>query len=320
MRARMPLDPALRAYLDQTTPPAPAAAPITDLQRAATGRALMLDALRDREAIPGLPNAVSSQDLRLREGLRARLYRPPLASGPMPLLVYLHGGGWVVGSVETHDPFCRLLCQAARLCILSVDYRLAPEHPYPAAVEDALAAIEQAHAQADHWEVDAGRMAVGGDSAGANLAAVAANTLNARGTGGLCAQLLLYPVTDHPSQAHASYESNGSGYGLDAKLLRWFWSVYAPEAFVGDPGVAPLRCPSLGGLPPTYVATAEYDPLRDEGMAYVQHLRAAGVDVTHAHAPDMHHNFAVHPGTVARFPQSVQALEHIAAWLRERMG
>ncbi len=320
MRMHLPLDSALRAYLDQSAPPAPSSAPITDVQRAAAGRALMLKALRDREAIPGLPNDVSSQDLNLREGLGARLYRPSLASGPIPLLVYLHGGGWVVGSVETHDPFCRLLCQAARLSILSVDYRLAPEHPYPAAVEDALAAIQQAHARAAQWEVDASRIAVGGDSAGANLAAVAANTVNARGAGGLCAQLLLYPVTDHPSRAHESYKSNGSGYGLDANLMRWFWAVYAADTRVDEPDVAPLRCPSLCGLPPTYVATAEYDPLRDEGMAYVQRLRAAGVDVTHAHAPDMHHNFAVHPGTVARFPQSVQALEHMAAWLRDRMG
>jgi acetyl esterase len=295
MRERKPIDPDLRRYLDALPPP-PAGA---DHVRVA--RENMLKALAARTSIEGLPNDVDARDLKEQ---RIRLYTPPGASEG--LLVYLHGGGWVIGSLETHDPFCRLLSAAARVRIASVDYRLAPEHPFPAAADDALAALRWAHGNAS-------AVAIGGDSAGANLAAVTAN----RAPGRLAAQLLLYPVTDHPSVAHASWTENATGYGLEADGMRWFWDQYGAPP--DDPRASPLRSPKLPALPPTLVATAEYDVLRDEGLAYADKLERAGVEVTRLHAPDMTHNFAVTPGLVARLPQCRSALREIAARLTSRL-
>jgi acetyl esterase len=235
--------------------------------------------------------------------------------------VYLHGGGWVIGSVATHDPFCRLLSEAAAVIVASVEYRLAPEHPYPAAVMDTLSAVHWAAENAAEWGGDAARLALGGDSAGANLAAAAANRLCATAEGhALRALLLLYPATDHPSAGHASYTENATGYGLEANLMRWYWEQYAPGISPDDPDSSPLRLHKVPRLPPTLIATAEYDVLRDEGLAYAEKLEAAGVAVTRFHAPDMHHNFPVHPATVARFPQCDRALAEIASWLRVTLG
>ena len=131
--------------------------------------------------------------------------------------------------------------------------------------------------------------------------------------------LLLYPVTDHPDANHLSYTENGTGYGLEAKLMRWFWDQYARGFSPDDPDVSPLRVHKVPPLPPVLVATAEYDVLRDDGTAYAEKLEAAGVAVTHMHSPDMHHNFPVHPATVARFPQSDAALTRIAAGCEQRL-
>jgi len=287
------IDPALRNYLDQLVP-VPGG---VEARRAA-----MIDALRSREEIPGLPNDVETQDACVEGSIPVRFYTPARQSAAM-ILVYLHGGGWVAGSIETHDPFCRLLSAAAGVRIASVEYRLAPEHPYPAALEDSLKALR--------WASGLGDVALGGDSAGANLAAVAAGKVDY-----LKALLLLYPVTDHPSGGHPSYTENAAGYGLSADLMRWMWRRYAPDVSPDNPEISPLRAKNLPALPETFIATAEYDVLRDEGLAYARKLESAGVSVTHLHAPDMHHNFPVHPGTVARFPQSQSALDEIASWLR----
>jgi acetyl esterase len=205
--------------------------------------------------------------------------------------------------------------------ILSVAYRLAPEHRHPAAVEDTLVALRWVGETAATWGGDPARLALGGDSAGANLAAVAAN-LNATVSEPLSlrALLLLYPVTDHPSAGHLSYTENATGYGLDATVMRWLWGLYAPDVAPHDATVSPLRVASVPDLPSTLVATAEYDVLRDEGVAYVQKLRAAGVAVTHLHASDMTHNFAVNPGTVGRFPQCESTLADVAGWLRTTLS
>jgi acetyl esterase len=225
------------------------------------------------------------------------------------MLVYLHGGGWVVGSVEIWDPFCHLLSEASDVIILSVEYRLAPEHPYPAGLEDAIAAT--------HWaSKHAARVALGGDSAGANLAAVAANRLCSEGYP-LQALMLLYPVTDHPSAGHRSYVENATGYGLEAERMLWFWEQYAAGISPDDPGISPLRIENVPALPPTLVATAEYDVLRDEGIAYAEKLSAAGIPVTPLHSPDMSHNFPVTPNLVGRFPQCRETLSEIAGWLRD---
>lgn len=316
---RMPMDSELRRYLNQMGAAAPAL-PETDKERVQMRREMMMKALENRAAIAGLPNQVQTRDIAISERLRARLYTPEGAERPRPVLVYLHGGGWAVGSVETHDPFCRLLAEAAGVMILSINYRLAPEHPFPAGLEDSLLAFEWAGEHAHSFGGDARRLALGGDSAGANLAAVAANRLSANGQmEGLRALMLLYPVMDHPSAGHASYVERGTGTGLDASMMVWFWNLYAADVAPDNPEISPLRMKSLPALPPTLVATAEYDPLRDEGIAYAEKLRKAGVPVKHVHATAMNHNFPVHPGTVMRFPQSEEALHEFAAWLRKTL-
>jgi acetyl esterase len=317
MRERKPIDQALRRFLDEQAAALGPPAEMTDEARTRMLRERMVRALESRTSIPGLPNQVQTREVEIATGLLAHLYTPPGAEGPLPVLVYLHGGGWVAGSVATHDPFCRLLSGAAEVIVASVEYRMAPEHPYPAAVEDTLAAVLWADQHAGEWGGDATRLALGGDSAGANLAAVVANRRCATAQAHpLRALVLLYPVADSPQAGHASYLENSTGYGLEADLMRWFWQQYAPGVAPGDPDVSPLQLHKLPALPPTLVATAEYDVLRDEGLAYAQKLAAAGVAVTHLHAPDMHHNFPVHPGTVARFPQCDDALTQIAGWLR----
>jgi len=314
---RKPIDPALKSYLDAAVPSVSVLAEPTDEERARVGRGLMIRALEGRTGIPGLPNQVAARDVAISPALSARLYTPPDAAESLPLLVYLHGGGWVFGSIETHDPFCRLLSEAAGIAIFSVGYRLAPEHPFPAALDDALTAFQWCAAHAPDLGGDPQLLLLGGDSVGGNLTAAAAHRICAQAEGVKPAALmLLYPVTDHPSAAHASYTENGIGYGLDAKMMGWFYEQYAAHVSPSDPNISPLRIKQLPALPPTLVATAEYDPLRDEGIAYAEKLKAAGVNVTHVHAPDMHHNFPVHPGTVARFPQSIAAINEFAGWLR----
>lgn len=322
IRERMAMDAELRRYLDALGAAAPNLDEATDAERVRMRRALMMKALEGRAgAVPGLPNGVKTRDVTMTGGLTGRLYTPSDRAAALPVLVYLHGGGWVVGSVETHDPFCRLLCEAAGVIILAVEYRLSPEHPFPAGLEDTLAAYRWAAEHARSFGGDAQRLALGGDSAGANLAAVAATRICTQSEMARPAALmLLYPVMDHPSAGHDSYIERGTGSGLEASLMEWFWGLYLAGAAPGNPEISPLRMQALPALPPTLVATAEYDPLRDEGVKYAEKLAAAGVKVTHLHAEDMHHNFPVHPGTVMRFPQSVTALKDFAEWLKAASG
>ena len=320
MEERISMDAELRRFLDQLNANAPNLDGATNAERVQIRRAQMAKALEDRGAIPGLPNGVEARDLTMAQGLTARLYTPPDAKAPSPVLVYFHGGGWAAGSLATHDPFCRLLCAAAEVLILSVEYRLAPEHPYPAALEDALAAYSWAAEHAPSFGGDVQWLALGGDSAGANLAAVTANRICVESeVARPAALLLLYPVMDHPSAGHASYRERGTGCGLEASRMEWFWDMYAIGVPPENPEISPLRMDVLPALPPSLVATAEYDPLRDEGVKYVEKLRAAGNTVTHLHARDMHHNFSVNPESVMRFPQSVAALKEFAAWLNATM-
>ena len=321
MSQRKPIDAALRRFLDEQAAAFGPPQALSDAARVRMIRERMVRALESRTSIPGLPNQVETRDVEIAPGLAGRLYLPPGAGEPLPVLVYQHGGGWVAGSIASHDPFCRLLSEAAGVIILSVGFHSAPENPFPAAVTDTLAATRWAAQHAAEWGGDPARLALGGDSAGANLAAVTANKLGAGGEGPeLQALLLLYPVADHPSANHPSYMENATGYGLEANGMRWFWEQYAPGVSPGDPDASPLRLPRLPLLPPALVATAEYDVLRDEGIAYAEKLEAAGVAVTHVHSPDMHHNFPVHPGTVVRFPQSEAALAEFAAWLRSTLS
>jgi len=219
--------------------------------------------------------------------LPARVYRPSTEHG-LPVVVYFHGGGWVLGDIESHDPTCRALANRAGAVVVSVDYRLAPEAPFPAAVEDCLAATRWVAASADRLGVDGARLAVAGDSAGGNLAAVVAQLGRDEGGPAIRFQLLVYPVTDGAMDT-ASYRDNGEGYFLTAKDMRWFYDLYAGP--VDDPRVSPLRAADLAGLPPAMVITAEFDPLRDEGDAYAARLAGAGVPVEHVACPGMIHGF-----------------------------
>ncbi|HET9731055.1 MAG TPA: alpha/beta hydrolase fold domain-containing protein [Acidimicrobiales bacterium] len=210
-----------------------------------------------------------------------RLYRPE-ASGPHPVVAYFHGGGWVLGDLDTDDAFCRDLCVRSGAVVVSVNYRHAPEHRYPAAADDAFWAVQWMAANAVELGGIPGQLAVAGWSAGANLAAVAAQRARDAGGPDLVGQLLLNPVTDS-DLTRASYQENGDGYVLTAGLMRWFWDHYADPVQRTEPAAAPIRG-DLAGLAPAVVVTSEFDPLRDEGDAYAEALAAAGVDVTHIRA------------------------------------
>jgi acetyl esterase/lipase len=194
--------------------------------------------------------------------------------------VYFHGGGWVIGSYESDDPFCRDLCVRTNAIVVSVDYRHGPEDPFPAAVDDAFAAAQWVAASAVDLGGKAAPITVAGWSAGANLAAVVAQLARDSGGPAIAAQMLLTPVTDAPGST-VSYQENGEGYILTSALMQWFWEHYADPEQRTDPRAAPLRAPNLAGLPPAVVVTCEFDPLRDEGDAYANALAAAGVPVRH---------------------------------------
>jgi len=211
--------------------------------------------------------------------LPLRLFRPPadkaVAGALPPLLVYFHGGGWTIGDIDTHDVLCRQLAVEAGCAVLSVDYRLAPEHPFPAAVDDCIAATRWARSQAAALGIDAQRIAVGGDSAGGNLAAVVALAERDAGAA-IAAQLLIYPATDMRAVA-PSHQANAQGYLLTADSIAYYRGNYTPEAAMwNDWRASPLLAKDRARLPPALVLTAGFDPLRDEGRQYADALSAAG--------------------------------------------
>ena len=222
--------------------------------------------------------------------LPVRVYHPT-AEKTRPLVIFFHGGGWVLGSIESHDSIARRLCVESGSVVVSVDYRLAPEHPFPAPVEDAIAATRHLLAHAADLGGDPDRVAVAGDSAGGHLAAVAA--LGTRGDDGppLTAQYLIYPITDSDFDRE-SMRSNASGKLLETEGMKWFWNHFCPdEAMRVDWRASPLRAASLAGLPPTLVTLAGHDPLFDEGLAYARRLDEAGVPTTVRIAPDLIHGY-----------------------------
>lgn len=205
-----------------------------------------------------------------------RLYRPAGVAGPAPTLVYFHGGGWVIGDLDTHDVLCRELADEARCVVVAVDYRMGPEHRFPAAPDDCLAATRWLQAQAGALGLDASRFAVGGDSAGGNLAAVVSIAWrNAGEKLPLRFQLLIYPATDMRAGA-PSHTSNGQGYVLTSDTIAYFQGHYLDRSQLDDWRASPLLAASLAGLPPALVLTAGFDPLRDEGRQYADALSAAG--------------------------------------------
>jgi acetyl esterase/lipase len=259
------------------------------------------DMARRREAFRGLMRLaetgarVAGIEQRVLPGpagpLAARIYTPRAARGRLPGLVFLHGGGFVCGDLDTHDPLCRALCEAAGCRLIAVEYRLAPEHPFPAAVEDACAATAWVLDHADALGLDRARIGIAGDSAGATLATVAARRLGRVRPGALAFQLLLCPILDWAGETE-SRRAFAHGYLLDSRALAEEIACYLPQGQdAGDPDVSPLRAPDLSGLPPTHLHSAEYDPLRDEARAYADRLRQAGVAVRHTCHPGMVHLF-----------------------------
>lgn len=225
--------------------------------------------------------------------LRLRHYRPSRSpvSAVLPVLVYFHGGGWVIGDLDTHDIACRLYANTAGCAVVSVDYRLSPECKFPGAVEDAIAATRWVHANAGALRIDNSRMAVAGDSAGGNLATVTALALRDAGGPALRVQLLIYPVTDLRMNTE-SYRRRGEGYLLTRRSMEWFRDQYLRSAAdVTDWRASPLLAKSLAGLPPAYIVTAGFDPLRDEGRDYADRLTRAGVPVMHECYDGMIHGF-----------------------------
>lgn len=242
-----------------------------------------------------------------------RLYTPA-GAGPFPILVWFHGGGWVIGDLEWADPMARHLTVGAGCVVVSVDYRLAPEAKFPGAADDSYAATVWAAQHAAQIHGDPDKIAVGGDSAGGNLAAVVALMARDRGKPPLAFQLLVYPVTAWDFETE-SYRQNAEGYGLTRDGMRWFWNHYLRDAAdASNPYAAPLVAQNLGGLPAALVITAEYDPLRDEGEAYARRLQAAGSPAKCTRYPGMIHGFF---GMSAAVDKGKQAVAEASAALRE---
>ena len=268
---------------------------------------------------PEPPELASAKPLSIpapHGAIPARLYTPKAlrtTDGLAPCLVFYHGGGWVIGDLDSHDVVCRKLALEGELIVISIDYRLAPEHKFPAAVDDATTALKWVAANARHLGIDAGRLMVGGDSAGGNLAAVVA--LAARDNDGpkLAGQVLIYPATDF-AMTHPSHSEPETSVLLTHSVIKWFCNHYLNGAAdVHDWRASPARAKTLIGLPPAYVLTAGADPLRDEGDEYARRLKEAGVAVTYRHFPGQFHGFF----TMGKLlPQANIAASDIASWLK----
>jgi acetyl esterase len=245
----------------------------------------------------------------------ARIYTPKTLrtkDGLAPCLVFFHGGGWVIGNLETHDVVCRKLAYEGELIVISVDYRLAPEHKFPAAVDDAITSTKWISDNAGKLGIDASRLMVGGDSAGGNLAAVVA--LHARDNGGpaMAGQVLVYPATEF-ARTHPSHREPETSVLLTHSVIGWFANHYMGDADRSDWRASPARAKTFAGLPPAYVLTAGADPLRDEGDEYAAKLKAAGVPVAYKHFPGQFHGFFT-MGKLLK--QADVAVTDIAIWLK----
>ena len=305
----MPVDPQIQALLDKG-----AGVPATDTLPVAEART-QYEARIVLMAPPAQVASVREQTIDgPGGGLRLRIYTPN-GVGPFPLLMFFHGSGFVLCSLDTHDGMCRNLCSGGACVVVSVDYRLAPEHPFPAAPDDCLLATRWA---ADHSETlgaDPTKIVVAGDSAGGNIAAVTALRLRDEGGPRLCGQMLLYPVTDYYDPGTPSYAENGEGYGLTRKTMVWFWDHYLKDpSDAAHPYASPLRAPDLRALPPAFVTSAEFDPLRDEAELYATRLSQAGVAVEMVRYPGMNHGFLFWVGLVDK---AGVAMAESCAWLQK---
>lgn len=308
----MELDPQARALLDMVYRiGAPRFHELTVAQ-ARQSMQKMLVAFR-----PEAPPVASVSDVPIPRpdgtALLTRYYRPLHASpeSRLPVLVYFHGGGWCIGDVASYDVLCRQLANASGWAVLSVDYRLAPEHPFPAALDDALLATDWVADNADLLEADPLHIALGGDSAGGNLSIVTALQARDRGFPALCHLSLIYPCTEILSQ-RASRTRFADGYFLDLETLDWFFRRYLQEGNTEDWRASPMRAASLAGLPPIFLVTASCDPLTDDCLAFAERVRESGGEVEHLPVAGMVHGF-LPLGKL--FPQADATLEAIAAAL-----
>lgn len=265
----MPLDPAYQAMLKQL---------------AAVDGPSMVDVppAEAREMYRAMQSMLPQHDVadtedRDADGVPVRVYRASDKVGPC--IVFYHGGGWVIGDLDTHDSVCRQLANSTGYTVIAVHYRLAPEHPFPAAIDDSYTALRWVQNNAQGLNIDPDKIAVAGDSAGGNLAAAVCLKAKNEGTGGIAFQLLIYPVTEFSFET-TSYTENADGYMLTMEGMRWFWNHYIghDESLGDDPLASPMRADDLSGLPPALIMTAEFDPLRDEGEAYGEKLKQAGVE------------------------------------------
>jgi acetyl esterase/lipase len=308
----MAVDPSAQAILDMMEQ---AGGPPLNELSAVDARAVFAGMV----ALAGEPPEVAKSEQRDADGVPVIVTWPQGAGdGPLPIFVWIHGGGWVIGTAGEAEAIARSLANQSGCIVVNVDYRLAPEHPFPAPVDDVLAACRWAKANAADLGGDPARMAVGGDSAGGNLSAVAAQQL----PGMFALQVLVYPVTDL-TYSHRSYEENADGYLLTRDSMIWFGDHYLganrEHGDPKDPRVSPLFAADavIAGLPPALVFTAEYDPLRDEGEAYAERLRAAGVAVDHTRLAGQIHGFYQMP---AMIPAAAEAHARTAAALRSAFG
>ena len=310
------LDPQASAVLEQA---ARSAAPPLDSLSVADARRLYRES---RLALAPPPVAMEeTRDLLIpgaARGIKARYYRPPgeKPGEPLPAAVYFHGGGWTCGDLDTHDSVCRGIAAQGRCAVVAVDYRMGPEHKFPAAVEDAIAAVRWVSANAESLRVDAARLVVAGESAGGNLAAVVA--IAARDSGpALAMQVLVYPVVDQASDTQ-SLKRFARGYSLTLELLRWYQANYLrDERDRDDWRASPLRAADHSRLPPAYVVTAGFDPLLDEGKAYADRLAQSGVSVVYECFEGQIHGFVPMGGVIAA---ARHAHYRIGQMLRMRFG
>jgi acetyl esterase len=290
---------------DEGAPPADSRRLAAEKSRALKGRPPALPSVVDR-AIPGPGGA-----------LPVRIYRP-VAGGTLPVIVYFHGGGWFMGGIATHDVIARKLSRASGAVVVSVDYRLAPEHPFPAAVDDAYAAVAWVSAHAAEIGGDPSHLAVAGDSAGGTLAAVACLLGRDRGGPSIAAQALVYPAMDQSRFDTPSHRAFAEGYYLTRGYLETFRGYYLPRPEDwSSPLASPILAPSLAGLPPAIVITAEFDPLRDEGEAYAARLRDAGVPALVKRYRGILHGFLAMDRI---FPQADRALRLVGSEMKRLLG
>src|SRR5712692_5843579 len=278
------------------------------------------DALEQRVHLTGgqpepVDQVISTEVPDAAGAIAVRIYVPAArpAELKLPGLVFFHGGGWVRGSLNSHDILCRSLANGGGCIVVSVDYRMAPEHTFPAAIEDSLAATRWVAEHAEQIGIDPARLAVGGDSAGGNLAAAVALVLRDEGGPALVHQLLIYPVTDYNLDTR-SYLDNAEGYNLTRGAMRFYWRLYLrDESDADDQRASPMRARHFANLPPAFVITAEFDPLRDEGRAYAERLREGGAPTLYRDYAGMIHGFVTSAGVL---DQGKQAMRDATAALR----